>query len=321
MARVILDALAESQFVKQFQVVAGALFDALRLDQLVVPDVEIHPLAQFQLDLLDGAQGGLARRDVMTGRIDREARHLVQDLPGQRVEQGQRFDLVIKQRDAQRRLRIFRREHIQHVAADAESAAVEVVFVAVVLHAGETLDDIALADFLALGQVQHHAMVVDRIADAVDGRHGGDDHDVFPLQQRLGGREPHLLDVLVDAGILLDEHVARRHIGFRLVVVVIRHEILHRIVGQELAEFRIELRGQRFVGRHDNGRPAHLRDDIGHGVGLAGTGHAQQGLEAQATPDAVRQLFDGRRLVAGRWERLMQFKAAIGVSDDHGNTC
>ncbi|MNR53294.1 hypothetical protein D3C85_1732850 [compost metagenome] len=85
--------------------------------------------------------------------------------------------------------------------------------------------------------------------------------------------------MLVDAGILFDEQVPARHIGLRLVVIVVGHEILDRILRKELAHFRVQLCGQRFVVRHDDGRPAGAGDDIGHGEGLAGTRHPQQGLE------------------------------------------
>jgi predicted nucleic acid-binding OB-fold protein len=64
-------------------------------------------------------------------------------------------------------------------------------------------------------------VIFGRIADTVDRRHRRHDHHVAPLQQALGGRQPHLLDVLVDRRVLLDEQVALRHVGFGLVVVVV----------------------------------------------------------------------------------------------------
>ena len=57
---------------------------------------------------------------------------------------------------------------------------------------------------------------------------------------------------------------------------------------------------------------------MGHGKGLAGTGHAQQGLEGEAIPYPFHQLFDGFGLVAGRLEHLMQFVRTIGEGNDHG---
>ena len=162
-------------------------------------------------------------------------------------------------------------------------------------------------------------MVIHRVADTVDGRDGGDDHAVLPLQHRLGGRQAHLLDLLVDAGILLDIHIARRHIGLGLVIVVIGNEILDRVLGKEIAHLGIQLRRQRLVRRHHDGRPPGARDHVGHGEGLAGAGHAQQRLVRQTVLDALHQLRDGRGLVARRFERQVQQVGAVGEGDGfHG---
>jgi len=50
-------------------------------------------------------------------------------------------------------------------------------------------------------------VIVDGVADAVDAGHGRDDHDVLAFEQRLRRRQAHLLDVLVDARVLLDIEV------------------------------------------------------------------------------------------------------------------
>ena len=128
----------------------------------------------------------------------------------------------------------------------------------------------------------------------------GDDDGIVPLEQRLGRRQAHLLDVLVDAGILLDEQIARRHVGFRLVIIVIGYKILDGVFRKELAHLRIKLRRQRFVGRHDNRGTPQPRDHVGHGEGLAGTCHAEQCLERKAILYPFHQLVDRFRLVAGR---------------------
>jgi len=105
-------------------------------------------------------------------------------------------------------------------------------------------------------QVQDHAVVIDRIADAVNRRHRAHDHHVAPLEQALGGREAHLLDMLVDRGILLDEQVARRYVGLGLVVVVVGDEILDGILRKKLAELRVQLRRKGLVGRQHQRRTA-----------------------------------------------------------------
>jgi hypothetical protein len=164
-------------------------------------------------------------------------------------KQLQRLDLVVEQLDAQRQLAVLGREHVDGVAAHAEGAAREVGLVALVLHADQLGDDVALAHLVVHAQRHHHLVIVLRVADAVDGADAGDDDHVAPLQQALGGRQAHLLDVLVDRAVLLDEQVALRHVGLGLVVVVVADEVLHRVLREELAELAVQLRGQRLVRR------------------------------------------------------------------------
>ena len=200
---------------------------------------------------------------------------------------------------------------------DAKRAAPKVGVVALVLHLGESLDRVALREFVALAQVQDHAVILGRVADAVDRRHRRDDHAIGTLQDRLGRRQPHLLDVLVDRRILLDVQVARRDVGLGLVVVVVRDEIFDRVVREEFAKLRIQLRRQRLVRReHQCGTPG-ARDDVGHRVGLARSGDAQQRLVREAVAETLDQLDDRLRLVAGRLERLMQLVGTVGEVDDH----
>ena len=159
-------------------------------------------------------------------------------------------------------------------------------------------------------------MVIDRIADTVDGRHGGDNDGVASLQQRLGCRQAHLLDMLVDVRVFLDEQIFRRYVGLGLVIVVIRDEILDGVFRKEFAHFRVKLGGECFVGRHDQRRDAEARNDMRHGVGLARSGDAQQCLVDQPVAHPCRQLVNGLGLIAGRRKRLMQPVRAVGEGDN-----
>ena len=100
----------------------------------------LDALAQLDLDRLDRAQRGRARRHVVARRIHREARHPLQDVAGQRIEHVERLDLVVEQRHAHRVLGVLRREDVDHVAAHAERAAPELDVVALVLHLRQALD-------------------------------------------------------------------------------------------------------------------------------------------------------------------------------------
>ena len=136
MARIVLDALAEAHLVQHLEVEARALLDALRLHQLAVLLEELDALAQLLLDRLDRAQRRRARRHVVARRIDRVARHALQHVPGERIEDVDGLDLVVEERDAHRGLGVLRREDVDHVAAHAEHAAPELDVVALVLHFG-----------------------------------------------------------------------------------------------------------------------------------------------------------------------------------------
>ncbi len=272
---------------------------------------------QFDLDLLDCIEHLLSTCHVVARRENGEAADLLTDVAGQRIEKLQRLDLIVEQRDAQGIVGAFRGKNVEHVAVHAKRPPLELHIVALILHLGQPLDGIALRQLIALAQMQDHAVILGRIADTVNGGHGADDDAVRPLQDRLGRRQTHLLDVLVDRRILFDIEVARRHVGFGLIVVVVRDEILDRVVRQELAELGVELGCQRLVRSQHQRRPASARDDVGHCVGLAGTGDAEQRLERQAVVDPFDQLVDRFGLIARRHERLMEFERAIRESGDH----
>src|ERR1019366_3827116 len=57
-------------------------------------------------------------------------------------------------------------------------------------------------------------------------------------------REPQPLDLLIDRRILLDVSIAPRDISLRLVIIEVRHKVLHRVIREELPELRVKLRRQ-----------------------------------------------------------------------------
>ncbi len=308
---VVLDALAVPDFAEHLQVEAGALLQALRLDQLTVGHQLLEALGEFELDGLHRCEHLVARRHIVAAGVDRETQYLLLDAPGQWIEQLQRLDLVVEQLDPYRQLAVFGRKNVDRVAAHTELSARKIFFVALVLHAYQLGNHVALAHLVAAAQCHHHLVVGLGLADAVDRRHRGDDHNVAPLEHALGTRQAHLLDVLVDRRVFLDEQIALRHIGLGLVVVVVADEILDRIAREELAELAVQLGGQRLVGRKDDGRAPESGYDIGHREGLARTGDTEQGLEYLAVTDAFDQLVDRLGLVAGRRIWLEQFERRV----------
>ena len=100
--RIVFDAGAVTQLADHLHIVARALLQPLRLDQLVVFFQLFEPLRQFQLDMLHRAQGDIPRGHVMALGKDGDARHFGLHHPGQGVEQADAVDLLIEQFDAHR---------------------------------------------------------------------------------------------------------------------------------------------------------------------------------------------------------------------------
>ena len=163
-------------------------------------------------------------------------------------------------------------------------------------------EDLVPPALLAPADGDHELPVLDRVAQAVDGAHGGDDDDVLALHQARGGAEPEALDVLVDRGVLLDVDVGRGDVGLGLVVVVVRDEVLDGVLRQELPELAVELGREGLVVREDQRRLAVVGDGVRQGHRLAGPGDAEQGLVLVAALEPGGQLGDGLGLVAGGGE-------------------
>ena len=109
-------------------------------------------------------------------------------------------------------------------------AAPEVAVVALVEDVDQPRDDLLARDLLAFFEHQQHAVVGFGRTEAVDAADAGDDDAVAALEQRAGGREAQLVQLVVDGGFFFDVDVARRDVGFRLIVVVVADEVLDRVV-------------------------------------------------------------------------------------------
>lgn len=109
-----------------------------------------------------------------------------------------------------------------------------------------------------------------------------------------------LVDIVVDGRIFFYVSVRMRQIGFGLIIVVIADKIFHGVTWKQPLELIVELRGQRLVRGHDQGRAAQTGDGLGHGKGLPRAGHAQQYLVGHALPDTLAQSVNSRRLIPAR---------------------
>ena len=124
----------------------------------------------------------------------------------------------------------------------------------------QTLNRILHGVLDPLNQSQQLSHVLLRGAQAIYGRHRGHDDDVVPDQQTRRRRVTEAVYLIVDRGVLLDIGVCLRQVGLGLVIVVIRHEVLHPVLREELPELIGELSGESLVGCKNQRRSLHLLD-------------------------------------------------------------
>ncbi len=297
-AGIVLDPTAIAQLLHHLDVVVRALADALGFDELVVLFKIFHPLVAFGADALDGGGKLLLCRHIVARGIDRR---VVQDAgrgTGDDVDLADAVHLVAEKLDADSPVVRVSREDLHRVAPDAEHIALEGEVVSLVADVDELAQQLVKAARLAGAQGDDHVGVVDRVAQAVDAGDRGDHDHVAPLKEAGGRTVAQALDLIVDGGVLLNEGVGVRDVGLWLVVVVIAHEVLHRVLREKLLELAAQLRGKGLVVRQHQRRAVEARDDVGHRKGLAGAGHAQQDLLVQTVFDPRDQIVYGFRLIA-----------------------
>ena len=312
-AGVVLDAVAVAELFHHLKVELGALFEALGFEQAVRALELDEAFAQFVAYVAHGADEVVAVGNVVAGRVDDSFGHAAQHLSGERVYLAYGVYLVAEELDVQGLLVFVGGDYLQHVAAHAEGASVEVVVVAGVLYVHEAADDALHGDVLPFFHRDDEPSVVLRRAEAIDAGDRGHDDDVAPREQGVRGGMAQLVDVVVDGRVFLDIGVRGRNVGFWLVVVVIADEVFHRVLREQGAELAVELGGQRLVVGEDERGAVGAGDDVGHGERLARTRDAEQDLVAYAGIEIRDQLVDGGRLVAhGR-------KSGVELEDGFGH--
>ncbi len=221
--------------------------------------------------------------------------------PGHGVDLGDAVDLVAEHLESNRVVLVCGK-HLDDVASHAEVASLEIIVPAGKLHLDKAAQDIIAPDLLAFFQEEEHAVISFRRTQAVDAGDAGDDDAVTPFEERTGRGVSQAVNLVIDERVLFDVGIRGCDVGFRLVIIVVGNEILHRVFREEPSEFPVELGRQGLVVRQNQGRPPESFDDLCHGKGLARPGDAQQHLVLLAVLDPLGQPFDGGGLVAARLE-------------------
>ena len=87
--------------------------------------------------------------------------------------------------------------------------------------------------------MQDHLEIRLRITQSVDRRYRRHDNRIFTLQQRLGGGQSHLFNVVVNRRVFFYVGIRRRHVGLGLVIVVVGNEVLNGVMWEEFTELTV----------------------------------------------------------------------------------
>ena len=140
-AGVVFDAVAVADGLDHFEVEAGALVDALGLDEAAFLFELGFPVGELGEDVVDGGVFAVGGDDVVAFGVDGEAGVLLLDGAEEGIDLGEGFDFVAEELDAEG-VFVVGGVDLDDVAADAEGAAAEVDVVALVEDFDEAAGDV-----------------------------------------------------------------------------------------------------------------------------------------------------------------------------------
>ena len=97
MARIVLDATAETKFANHFKIERCAHLDALRLEQFALAFELTNTGSHLFFDGLNRQAHALWRADVIAGRKNADRINLLHDVAGERRELINGFNLVTEE--------------------------------------------------------------------------------------------------------------------------------------------------------------------------------------------------------------------------------
>ena len=215
------------------------MFEALGFQELTGLFELGHLGIHIRFDFWQGDVHDFLAGQEVGRREDRNVLQITDHFPGQGIDFPNPVDFIAKEFDPQGLFIPRRREDFHHVTADPEPAALKINVVAVKLNRHQFTQQAVATDFLANPQGDDVILVFGRRPQPKDaGDRSHYDH-VVAFQQRRRRRVAQLVNFIVNRGVLFNVGITGRDVGFRLVVIIVRNKVFHRIVGEELFHFPV----------------------------------------------------------------------------------
>ena len=275
--------------------------EPMGLQQLALVLEDLQPLFQLLLDVGHRRLDAFLGQHEMLRGVNVHLLAPLDHLAADGIDDRKLLDLVAPELDAEGGL-LGSRPDLDAIAPHAKLTRLKLEVVPLILDIYQPGEHVIAIDRLPDFQPDHHRPIILGRPQPVDARDACHHDHVPPAHQRTRRGQPQPFDLLIDRSVLLDVDVALRNVRLRLIIIVIADEVMDGVMREELLELRIELSGQRLVMRHDQRRPLHILDHVGHRKGLARAGNAHQHLLRLAAAQPFRQRLDGLRLIAGGLE-------------------
>ena len=161
------------------------------------------------------------------------------------------------------------RKYLHHISPDTKLVSHKIYIVSLILDTHKVSDKSVTGFLHTTADRHHHGLILLRVTKGVDTRNAGNDNNVTAFSDSGGSGMSELIYLVINGAVLFDINVLARHIGFRLIIVIVGHEIFHGIVRKKLLELRAKLSGKYLImGKHKR-RAVYPCDNVCHSKGLA----------------------------------------------------
>src|SRR5690554_4145882 len=107
----------------------------------------------------------------------------------------------------------------------------------------------------------------------IDAGNGCDYDDVSPFHEAVGSSESEAVYFVVYGGVLFYVEIARRDVGFWLIIIIIGEKVFDSIVWKKTFIFTIELSGECFIVATNKRCFLNLLNNFCHGKSFSRTGN------------------------------------------------
>ena len=271
---VVFDSCGVTRFFQHFYVVLRSLTDALRFGNF--PRIQKFFFAQREIrkDCFRRAIDFFLARYIVFRGEERHLCHLRDDLSRKTFHLCDGFHFVECHLDSDDRIAAWW-ENFHGIAKHVEHSLFKFNVAAAVLDIGELAEEFIPLSLFAARHFDRKPLVIGDGAKTVDARYRCHNQDISPREKIVSCGVAEFCDLFVNRCIFFYVRIRVRQVRLRLIVIVVTHEVAHRVLREERLEFAAELSSESFIVRDHKSGAVKLRNHVCHCECFSGTGGAK----------------------------------------------